>query len=48
MTVISNVYFDVVRILSKWMRHQIINFSYKTFISKRDGENGGVGKKREL
>ena len=32
--IISNVYFDVERILSKWMRHQIIKLSPMTFISK--------------
>ena len=34
MTVISDVYFDVARILSKTMRHHIIKLSHKTFISK--------------
>ena len=32
-TVISDVYFDVARILSIWMKHRIIKLSHKTFIS---------------
>ena len=36
MTVNGDVYFDVARIFSKWMRHQIIKLSHNTFISKRD------------
>ena len=34
MTVISDVCLDVARILSKWMKHQIIKLSHMTFISK--------------
>ena len=43
MTVISDVYFDVARVLSKWMKHQIIKLSHKTFISKRDVWQERVG-----